>query len=245
MDELTALRARFRFDIARLRGASARVHAVDGQLRRARESLRTKSGGWTKLAVDLRHPELGGSPGVQLLYAKAHAAAALSRRAGLRELLATAADGLALVSSMATSAWVASLQGLRAHAHGETLLRSHVEAGRMAYRILRSVRRQLDHVEGIGQLTSALVVFEFVHPLDERFVAAQLCEGLARARANAGPGQTDEDLHARVSAALREATLVLEAVAERSEPLADGLAREADGLERRVESLLEADGTDP
>lgn len=244
MDELSALRARFRFDVARLRSAAARVDEVDRQLRGARDSLRSKSGGWTKLAIDLRHPELGGSEGVQLLYAKAHAAAALSRRATLRELLSTAVDGLAIVSSMATSRWVASLQGLRDHPHGETLLRSHIEAGRMAYRVLRSVRRQLRHVEGLGQLTSAIVVLEFAHPTDQAYVAGHAFEGLARARSNAEETEGDEVLYGYASAALREATSVLESVAARSEPLATKLVGDADLLEARVEAGLEPSGTD-
>lgn len=241
MDEVTTLRARFRFDITRLRSAAVRVDEVDRRLRLARESLGIRSRAFAKLGLDLERPELGGTERVQLLYAKAHAAALLARRAGLRDLLSSAADGLALVSSMATSRWVASLHGLRRYPHGDALVRPHIEAGRVAYRVLRSVRRSLTHVEGLGQLTSALVVLEFVHPKDEAYVAAHVLEGLSRARSNRAPGQTDEMLFGYCSAALREATLILEAVADRSEPLVAGLVGEADQLEADIEARLTAD----
>jgi hypothetical protein len=217
------------------------VDEVDRRLRLARESLRSNSRGWAKIGVDLKHPELGGTERVQLLYAKAHASALLARRAGLRELLSSAADGLALVSSMATSRWVASLQGLRRYPHGDALVRPHIEAGRVAYRVLRSVRRNLTHVAGLGQLTSSLVVLEFVHPKDADYVAAQLEEGLRRARHNRGSEETDEDLFGYCSAALREATLILESVADRSEPLVVDLVGEADQLEAEIEARLQAE----
>lgn len=240
LEEVAALRARFRFDVARLRAAAVRVDEVDRQLKQAREGLRSRSGRLAKLALDLRYPELEGSERVQVLYAKAQAASVLARRAGLRDVLSTAVDGLALVSSMATSRWVASLQGLSRHPHGETLVRPHIEAGRVAYRVLRSVRRSLEHVEGLGQLTSTLVVAEFVHLKDDDYVAIHLLDGLKRARKNAQSHQSDEVLFGYVSEALREATNLLEAVADRSEPLTRVLVGEADELEAHVEARLRA-----
>ena len=240
MDEVQALRTRFRFDVARLRAAAVRVDEVDRQLKLAREGLSLRSGHWAKLALDLRLPESEGPEPVQVLYAKAQAASLLARRAGLRDLLATAVDGLAVVSSMATSRWVSSLQGLGRYPHGEALVRPHIEAGRVAYRVLRSVRRVLEHVEGLGQFTSALVVAEFVHPRDADYVAGHLREGLRRARAHAAPNQSDEVLFGYCSDALREATFLLESVADRSEPLARALVGEADGLEAHVEAELRA-----
>ena len=106
----------------------------------------------------------------------------------------------------------------------------------VAYRTLRALRRKSGLIR-VGQLTSAVVVAEFVHPQDLPFVEDQIEEGWYRSR-RALNMKSDEDVLAGSSRALREGAYLLEKMADRAEPALARLLEEADGLEARVERDL-------
>ncbi|NJK89556.1 MAG: hypothetical protein HC923_09250 [Myxococcales bacterium] len=142
---------------------------------------------------------------------------------------------------MAIGRWVASLQSLSEAPSSETVVHQHVRAGRLAHRTLRTVMPKSGMRRYCGLLTSAVVVAEFVHPVDEARVERHIGAGIARA--NLRPGRTPEQILAAVSAALRTGARLLESMVERAEPAARTLAARAETIEAEVQSDLSISGT--
>jgi hypothetical protein len=229
------------FDVDRLRDAALRLERVDEALLALRRHLEARARLLTKEATAHARPELSGSGRISIRYAQAHAVAHLARRAALGEVLKQGSY-LPLIAAMATSRWVAALRNVSAAPRGEVALRSHIEAGRVAYRVLRSLRRKRGLVPGVGQLASAAVVAQFAHALDRPYVDEQLEEGLDRAARSSSALTDVEAALGAASLALREGACLLEELAKEAEPATEKLLEEADGLERRVELNLRQAG---
>lgn len=230
-----ALRARLAFDVQRLGLSALRLHGVDQGLFELRRHLQTRA---RALAEAAKHggPELAGDGRVQLGYAKAQANAELARRATLAEVLGNP-GGLSLIAAMAVGRWVTALQGLGKQGAPLSVVKGHIDAGRIAHRMLRTLRPKAQLLSGCGQLTSAVVVADFVHDEAQVYVAEQIEEGLYRGRNAPGVG-SDEDVLAAASRALRAGAELLEGMADRAEPALRALGEKAEGLEADVEARL-------
>lgn len=233
-----AIRARLAFDVERLRGAARRLEDIDRSLLTLKRALEKRVEALTGEGTSRTDAEIHGSGVVHIRYAQAQATAHLARRAALGELLQHS-NRLSLIASMAVSRWVAALFELGAKRAADGTIKAHIDAGRIAHRMLVTLRPQADLRSGCGQITSAAVVAEFVHPDDLAFVEDQLEEGLFRgmkARGIHGP----EDVLSAASRGLRAAAELLEHMARKAEPAAAELLAQADGLEERVEADLVA-----
>ena len=229
------IRSRLVFDVERLRDAAWRLERIDGSLGELRRHLEARARRLSQEATLGGAPEQGGETSPSIRYAQAHATAHLARRAAMKEILS--GSTLALIASMAVSRWVAALRGFNDRRHGEGMVRAQIEAGRIAYRMLVSLRRRRGLIVGVGQLTAAVVVAEFVHAEDRPFVEEQLEEGLYRGLRAKGV-KSEEDALAAVSVALREAAYLLERMAGQAEPALAALLEEADEVEQKVERQL-------
>jgi hypothetical protein len=234
--EPAEVRARLAFDVARLRDAARRLEAVDRDLLALRAGLERRARELAGEGTSPVVPELGGTGQAQLRYAQAQATAELARRAALGEVLRHG-HRLALVASMAVGRWLAALGELGRAPQPDAVVKGHIDAGRLAHRILASLRPGDRLLSGCGQLTSAAVVADLVHPANAAFVLEQLEEGLYRGRHARGVG-SDLEVVAASSRALRAAARLLTAVEAQAGPAAASLAVQAEGLEARVAAAL-------
>ncbi|MBI2374477.1 MAG: hypothetical protein HYV07_10830 [Deltaproteobacteria bacterium] len=201
------------------------MDTIDARVTSLRRTLLRRA---RALSVEATNP--GASPShASLAAAQAHALATLARKVALPELLADpGGESLSIIAAMATSRWLSELR--REPKQGRAL-RLELEAGRIAHRVLRSIRRRRGLEPGYGRLVSAIVAYEFAHPNERPYLL-----GLIEAEAATN---VDAALLA-ASAALREAALVLEWAATRAEPRLLLLESEAVRAEGSVKSLLES-----
>jgi hypothetical protein len=235
-----AIRDRLSFDVERLRGAVTRLEAVDRALVELKARLEQRA---TRLADDAHGagPLIGGDGRAPIAIAQAQATANLARRAALGEVLASSSP-LALIAAMAARRWVSALQSLSKTESSQAVLKSHVDAGRIAHRMLVMLRPRYALRSGVGQLVSAVVVAEFLHPSNREDIEEQIEEGLHRARFARGV-RSEEDAIAAASRALRAFADLVESKADRAEPAARRLLDEAEVVEERIaEGLLGARG---
>ena len=241
------LREYFRFDIARLRMAAGRLQQVDDQLKKLRSRLEAR-------AIELAIEADGGPPGdggedgsigeirvVTLRAAQAQATAELARRSALQEVLGHYQVGaLPLIATMAVTRWIDALvssveSGPRSQR--EALAKGHIDAGRIAHRMLATLRRRAGLRSGCGQLVCALVVAE-LSPRDlDELLSDQIEDGWVRALSARGV-HSDKDAFNAVSAALREASRLLERMASQAEAACLALMKEESLLETRVKEGL-------
>ncbi len=234
MQDAASIRARLTFDVTRLAEAAARLGAVDTQLGELRKRLEDRAWTLAREATVSSKPEAEGEFGIR--HAQAQATAQLARRAALNEVLRSRSP-VALIAAMAVSRWVQALKVLNDGPAGERRVRVHVEAGRVAYRVLARLRRRANLKTGVGRLTSAVVVAEFAHPEDRDQLDDEVERGLYEARFARKIHSADDAL-AAASEALREAARLLDGMAARGEQAIEGLLTEADGVERNVEAAL-------
>lgn len=235
MERLSASRVRERlaFDVERLRAAAHRLEHADALLRELRGRLETRA---ADLADDAKTN--AGEERVHIQRSQAHATAHLAKRAALGEVLRSSSP-LSLIAAMAASRWVGALKQLAVEKVNESTIRAHIEAGRVAHRLLGVLKPKTGIKSGAGQLTSAVVVAELAHPANAAFVAEQIEEGLDRARTARGVFNYDDAIEA-ASRALRTAAELLESMADRAEPAAVALVDEADGVEEKIAAALHA-----
>lgn len=231
------LRAALAFDVQRLLSASKRLQEVDEALTTLERKLEARAVRLSADATAAVDPELGGDGTVQLRYAQAQATAELARRAKLGEILSQVGQ-LSRIASMAVSRWVSALHRAHAEVLPEFVLKGHIDAGRVAHRMLVTLRRRDKLKSGCGQLASAVLVAELVHPDNLAFVEEQIIEGLFRGR-NARGVRTDEEVVAAASRALRAAADLLESMATRAEPAMKALLDKAEAVEADVAETLE------
>lgn len=246
MRSAEAVRHHLRFDVARLRAAAARLQGVDDGLRGLRFRLEARARILTDEADGEPCPRSEEDPGheldiVPLRTAQAQATAALARRAALGEVLAHS-GALSLVAAMAVSRWVQAVLTLsetrRIPAERlNTLAKGHVDAGRLAHRMLATLRSKAGLRSGCGQLACAVVVAELAPCEASEFLDEQIEEGLARALHARGVRDEAHALSA-ASAAIREGARLLERMAERAEPAAEDLLSRAERVEADVEAKL-------
>ena len=232
------IRARLSFDVERLRGAARRLESVDRSLVCLKRALENRVEALTGEATAASDAEIHGSGSVHIRYAQAQATAHLARRAALGEVLQHAGR-LSLIASMAVSRWVTALVEVGTSRSSPSVIKAHVDAGRIAHRMLATLRPQADLRSGCGQVSSAAVVAEFVHSDDLPIVFEQLEEGLSRGRRARGI-ESDDDVMAAASRALRTAAELLERMAKTAEPAAQELLEQADVVEQEVEADLTA-----
>lgn len=230
------VRQRLAFDVERLRGAASRIERVDEALARLKRELEHRATALAGQATSRVLPELGGDGLFQIRHAQAQATAELARRATLGEVLAHSGR-LALIASMAVSRWVSALAQLGRSPHAEVVIKGHIDAGRLAHRMLVTLRPQDDLKSGCGQVASAVVVAELVHQDNLAFVSEQIEEGLVRGQSARGV-HSPEDVVAAASRALRSAASLLERMAKDAEPAALDLSRRADEVEAEVARAL-------
>lgn len=230
------IRARLAFDVERLRTAAHRLEAVDRSLLQLKRALERRVEALTGEATNTSDAEIHGSGVVQIRYAQAQATAQLARRAALGEVLQHSGR-LSLVASMAVNRWVAALVDLGTAQASPTAIRAHVDAGRIAHRMLATLRPHADLRSGCGQITSAAVVAEFVHPDDRAVIDEMLEEGLFHGRKARGV-RADDDVLAAASRALRTGAELLEQMATKAEPAAADLLAQADVVEAQVAAVL-------
>lgn len=231
-----AIRAQLSFDVERLRAAAGRLQTLDRALVRLKTDLEVRAVTLSGAATARRVPELGGDGSVALHHAKAQATAALARRAKLGEILARAGR-LSLVACMAVNHWIRALNTASRGPLPNAVVKGHIDAGRVAHRMLVALRRKDRLRSGCGRLASAVVVAEFAHHDNLAFVHEEILEGLFCGR-NARGMVTDQDVVAAASRALRAGATLLEQMARRAEPGIRTLAAEADRLEADVEARL-------
>lgn len=235
MDART-IRTRLAFDVERLRTAATRLDAVEQGLTHLRKQLEARAQSLASAATSEPAVELAGDGLVQIRYAQAQATANLARRATLGEVLRHSGR-LALIASMAMNRWVWALMALGDRGVTEAVVKGHIDAGRIAHRMLATLRPKDKLKSGCGQITSAVVVAEFVAGEQARFVAEQIEEGLHRGRRAIGV-RTDDDVLDAASRALRAGALLLESMSASAEPAAEDLRRTANGIEAEVEANL-------
>ena len=129
--------------------------------------------------------------------------AELARRAALKEVLRSP-TAVPMIAAMAVSRWLHALRGIRHGPGGERAVKLHVEAGRIACRVLRTLRRPRGLRSGVGRLTSAVVVAEFAHPDDMCWVDVEIEHGLYTSRFARSISSAEEAFSAS-SLLLREA----------------------------------------
>src|SRR5688572_3327874 len=172
------VRERLSFDVERLRAAAHRLEGVDARLRDLRKRLEARA---AHLAEQAKDGVVDDEGGVQIRRSQAHATAHLAKRAALGEVLRSSSP-VSLIAAMAASRWVGALKNLASEKTGETTIKAHIEAGRVAHRLLGILKPKGGIRSGTGQLTSAVVVAELAHPANLVFVEEQIEEGLYRAR---------------------------------------------------------------
>lgn len=224
------------FDVQRLRSAAGRLQTVDDALSALKEHLEARAVALSGAATCPAQPEIGGDGSVPLRYAQAQATAQLARRAKLGEVLGRVAP-LSLIASMAVGRWVQALVRAEAQPQPDFVLKGHIDAGRVAHRMLVTLRRKDRLKSGCGQLTSAVLVADLVHDDNLAFVEEQIAEGLFHGRSARGVN-SDEEVVAAASRALRAAATLLESMADRAEPVAEALSDEAEDVETKVEQRL-------
>lgn len=234
--DATQIRRRLAFDVERLRTAADRLDAVEQQLTTLRKQLEARAQTLSSEATDAPAIELAGDGLVQIRYAQAQATANLARRATLGEVLKQSGR-LSLIASMAVNRWVWALMALGDDGVSEGIVKGHIDAGRVAHRMLATLRPKDKLKSGCGQITSAVVVAEFVAGTHAAFVAEQIEEGLHRGRHAIGL-RSDEDVLDAASRALRAGAELLESMCVRAEPAALRLLEAADAVESDVESKL-------
>lgn len=230
------IRRALAFDVQRLRAAAHRLDAVDRALLSLKRQLENRAFCLTDEAAQHAEPELGGKGAVPLRYAQAQATAQLARRAKLGEVLSRVGR-LSMIASMAVNRWVSALGRAHTEVLPEFVIKGHIDAGRLAHRMLVTLKPRDKLKSGCGQLTSAALVAELVHPDNLAFVEDQLMEGLYRGR-NARGVNSDEEVLAAASRALRAGAKLLERMAEQAEPAAQALAHEAESIEEQVVRTL-------
>ncbi len=230
------IRSVLAFDVQRLRTAAHRLDAVEGGLMALKRRLEVRA---THLSDEARlhvEPEMGGEGAVPLRYAQAQATAELARKAKLGEVL-TQVGRLSLIASMAVNRWVSALNRADTTVLPEFVLKGHIDAGRVAHRMLVTLRPRDKLRSGCGQLASSVLVAELVHADNLAFVEEQIVEGLFRGR-NARGLRNDDDVLAAASRALRAGAKLLERMADKAEPAAEALAEEAEAIETQVAERL-------
>lgn len=233
------IRSALAFDVQRLRSAATRLELVDAALLRLRQDLEHRTHVLTGEGTHQERPELGGDGTVAVRYAQALATAQLAKKAKLGEILGKVGVGqLALIASMAVSRWVGALHRVAHQAHPDYVLKGHIDAGRLAHRMLATLRPRDKLKSGCGQLASAVVAAELVHADNLPFVKEQIVEGLIRGRSARGI-HTDADVIAAVSRALRAAASLLESMAETAEPAVRALTTQAERVEASVAEALD------
>ena len=235
-DRAEDVRTQLSFDVERLRTAAQRLQGLDRALVRLKTDLEVRAVALSGAATARRVPELGGDGSVALHHAKAQATAALARRAKLGEILARTGR-LSLIASMAINHWIRALSAASRGPLPEVVVKGHIDAGRIAHRMLVALRRKDRLRSGCGQLASAVVVAEFAHHDNLTFVHEEILEGLFRGR-NARGMVDDQDVVAAASRALRAGADLLEHMARRAEPGIQALMAEADRLDADVEERL-------
>lgn len=228
-----AIRARLAFDIERLRSSARRIEIVDAALVGLKMRLESRA---LTISEAAHNPVVADRVVPRVRYAQAHAVAQLARRAALAEILQSS-SALPLVASMAVARWVMALATLAPAPRGEGAVKLHVEAGRVACRVFKTLRRGRGLRSGVGRLTSAVVVAEFLHPDDVPWAEIEIDHGLHSARFSRSIHSSEEAL-AAASAFLREAASILERVAERAEPAVDALLARAEVIEDEVAAGL-------
>lgn len=236
--EATQIRRRLAFDVERLRAAADRLDRVEQGLTRLRKQLEARAQALSSEATDAPHIELAGDGLVQIRYAQAQATANLARRATLGEVLRQSGR-LALIASMAVNRWVWALMALGEDGVSESVVKGHIDAGRVAHRMLATLRPKDKLKSGCGQITSAVVVAEFVTAANLGFVNEQIEEGLHRGR-QAFSLETDEDVLDAASRALRAGAQLLESMCAKAEPAAHRLLEAANVVESEVAEKLAA-----
>lgn len=230
------VRERLAFDVERLRVAAVRLERVDAALMELRQRLESRAMALAGEAMHQAPPLLGGDGRAQIRTAQALATAHLARRVALGEVLRSSSR-LSLIVAMAVNRWVSALRSISERETSERILRAHIEAGRVAHRLLKILRPKDELRSGVGQLTSAVVVAEFAHPANADDVADKIEEGLYRARAARGV-RSDDDAVAAASRALRAAAQLVATMADSAEPAVHALLVEADGVEEGIASRL-------
>lgn len=230
-----SIRTHLQFDVTRLAEAARRLQSVDERLVGLKARLEMRA---MQLGRQGREPAQDEQDEVpSLRTAQAHAIAHLARRAVLTDVLNSQA-ALPMIASMAVGRWVAALRKIAGEtSRGERTVKFHVEAGRVACRILRTMRRRAALKSGVSRLVSAVVVAEFVHPDDAEWVDIEIEHGLFQARFARSISSAEQAL-AAASAILREAAELLERMATLGEPAVDALIDEAHDVERDVEARL-------
>lgn len=242
MGSAETLRHHLRFDVRRLQSAALRLQSVDATLRSLKDRLQER-------AVRLT-AEAGGEPcapagdeedwehPVALRTAQAQAMADLARRATLREVLRQA-GALSLVATMAVARWIEALvlsteEGAEGDlARRQAQAKGHIDAGRIAHRMLATLRSRAGLRSGCGQLVCAVVVAEMTPPDLAEFLNEEIEEGYTRAL-NARGVDDEAGVLTAASAALREGARLLERMAARAEPAAQVLLDKAQTLESDV-----------
>lgn len=261
MTSAAAIRHHLRFDVARLRAAACRLQAVDGDLRtlRARlearaRALAAEADGEPAPRLDAEEPEEVGLTALRV--AQAQATAELARRATLGEVLRHA-DAFSLIATMAVARWIDTLVSSLPPAnrvsspHREApgtalpadlerraaLAKGHIDAGRIAHRMLASLKRRAGLRSGCGQLVCAVVVAELAPADLQEYLDEQIEEGFVRALKARGVKEP-ADAMAAASAALREGARLLESMTARAAPAAEALLAQAAVVEERIESVM-------
>lgn len=235
-DQAEAIRRRLSFNVERLRVAALHLQDVDRALGRLKRQLEGRALALCDQATARQVPELAGDGGTALQYAEAQAAASLARRAKLGEILARSGR-LSLIASMAINRWIAALNAVSRGPQPNSVIKGHIDAGRLAHRMLVTLRRRDRLRSGCGQLTSSVVVAEFAHATNLPFVYEQIEEGLFRGRKASGV-ENDDDVVSAASRALRAGADLLERMASRAQPSVVALVKEAEGLEAEVRLRL-------
>jgi len=231
------IRQRLSFDVGRVQRAGARVVRVDRDLCSLKHALEARarhlSGEATKsVAVEMSDARL------QVRYAQAQATAALARRATWNEILSHGRR-LSLIASMAVTRWIQALTELGQAPASTAVIKGHIDAGRLAHRLMAVWSPRAGLLSGCGQLAAALVVAEFIHPDNQPYLDEQLEEGLQRGYLARGVRGAD-DIFLAVSSALRLASELLEGMADEAEPAARVLLAEAQTVEADVAARLVA-----
>lgn len=232
----SAIRARLAFDVERLKSAAERLATLERALHHLQENLEVRATDLSGQATVAGRPESSEDGEVSVRYAQAHATATLARRAKMGEILAKSGH-LSLIATMAVNRWVSALEQNATTPTSDAVIKGHIDAGRLAHRMLVTLRPRDQLRSGCGQLVSAVVVAELVHPSNQAFVAEQIEEGLHRGLL-ARSVRTESDVIEAASRALRAGAKLLESMANRVAPALESLTQEAEEVEAAVEAAL-------
>lgn len=234
--DVSEVRKRLAFDIERLAAAALRMEQVDAMLSDLKRRLEARATLLCDRATEREAPEIDGDGLIHIRYAQAHATAELARRATLGDVLSHKGR-LSLIASMAVARWVNALRELHTEPTHESVIKGHIDAGRLAYRTLKVLRRKDGLLSGCGHLTAAVVVADFVHSENAPFIDDELEVALDRAK-NARGVHSDEDVVSTASRALRAGADLLERMASHAEPAAAELLSQAEDVEQTVRQGL-------